>query len=144
MKAMIVARALLLASLSFTACAVDAPQDEEDLDSAMESTIDSAVVSLSTNLVLTAPDPIRNVSERCRGLNNVTWTAVAGATSYTLYRSTSSDFSNPLAIYSGPSTDRFITVNYNSTWYLRAVACDSSGCGPLSGQVSASYFSGCQ
>ncbi len=88
------------------------------------------------------PDPISSVSEKCYGLNEVTWTAQSGATDYELYRSTSSSFTNPTLIYNGTGTSTVINVTYG-TWYLRARACDVDGCSNYTAQVSATRFSGC-
>jgi hypothetical protein len=91
------------------------------------------------------PNPITKVSQYCAGLNDIYWTAQAGATYYELHRSFSSSFTSPAVIYSGAQTYRMINVSQGSTWYLRARACNASGCSGYSTQVSATYWTGiCQ
>jgi len=89
-----------------------------------------------------APNPINRVPEFCFGFNSVIWTAQTGATEYKLYKSTSSSFTSPTLLYSGTSTSASVNVS-SGTWYLRAQACNSSGCSAYSDQVTASYFNGC-
>jgi hypothetical protein len=88
----------------------------------------------------TAPS-ISVISEKCYGINTVSWGAVTNASRYELYRSTSSWFSNAQLAYIGLSRSSLISVA--STTYLRVRACNSGGCGPYSAQVSANYFNGC-
>lgn len=61
-----------------------------------------------------APNPISAQSEQCFGFNRINWTAQNGATSYKLYKSPSSNFSNPMLIYSGANTNTFINVSYGT------------------------------
>lgn len=89
------------------------------------------------------PNPITRISERCRGLNSIEFTAQAGATHYELWRSLSSSFTSPLLLSSNSSTSRLINVNMGSTWYLRAKACNAEGCSGYTTQVIATYFNGC-
>jgi hypothetical protein len=89
-----------------------------------------------------APNPISSNNEACFGLNTVTWTAQSGATEYKLYKSTSSSFTSPVLLYSGTSTFTGVSVN-SGTWYLRAQACNSSGCSANSNQVTAYRYNGC-
>ena len=89
-----------------------------------------------------APNPIHSASGACFGFNSVLWTSQAGATSYKLYKSTSSSFTSPVLLYNGSSTSTFINVN-SGTWYLRAQACNSSGCSTYSNQVSATRINAC-
>ncbi len=89
------------------------------------------------------PNPISVQSEHCYGFNRVNWTAKYGATSYKLYKSTSSNFTNPMLIYSGANTNSFINVGVGTTWYLKAQACNAAGCSVNSSQVSAGRYNGC-
>jgi hypothetical protein len=89
-----------------------------------------------------APNPLTKQSNQCHGSNDVFWGASAGATSYQLYGSTSSAFTSPFSLYSGPNTTKLINVS-SGTWYLRARACAGAGCGPWTNQVSATRISGC-
>ncbi len=88
------------------------------------------------------PNPITKWPGYCKGINDIEWTAQPGATYYQLHRSTSSSFTNPVVIYSGPYTFLTVNVSQGSTWYLRAKACNANGCSAYSSQVSASYWAG--
>jgi hypothetical protein len=83
-----------------------------------------------------APSPLTKVSDSCFGAYWMDWGTQANATSYQLWRSTSSGFSSPVQLYSGPSTGSDIEVT-SGTWYLRARACNANGCGGWTNQVSA-------
>jgi hypothetical protein len=89
-----------------------------------------------------APNPISSNNEACFGLNSVTWTAQSGATEYKLYKSTSSSFTSPVLLYFGSNTTTLANVN-SGTWYLRAQACNASGCSAYSNQVTAFRYNGC-
>jgi len=89
-----------------------------------------------------APNPISSNNESCFGLNSVSWTAKTGATEYKLYKSTSSSFTSPSLLYSGTGTTTAVNVS-SGTWYLRAQACNSSGCSAYSNQVSAYRINSC-
>ena len=89
-----------------------------------------------------APNPIYVNPEMCLGLNSINWTTQSVATEYKLYKSPSSSFTFPVLLYNGTNT--FSTINVSSgTWYLRAQACNASGCSAYSNQVSASRISSC-
>ncbi len=88
------------------------------------------------------PNPISSNNEACYGLNSVTWTTQSGATEYRLYKSTSSSFTSPVLLYSGTNTTTLVNVNFG-TWYLRAQACNASGCSPNSNQVTAYRSNDC-
>jgi hypothetical protein len=83
-----------------------------------------------------APSPLSKISEACFGAHYLDWSSSAGATSYQLWRSTSSGFGSPVMLYSGNATDADIEVT-SGTWYLRARACNAAGCGAWTNQVSA-------
>ncbi len=89
-----------------------------------------------------APNPISATNESCFGLNSVTWTAQSGATEYKLYKSTSSNFTSPVMLYNGTNTTTAVNVN-SGLWYLRAQACNASGCSVYSNQVTAYRISNC-
>jgi hypothetical protein len=88
------------------------------------------------------PDPITRQSGYCMGINDIYWTSQPGATYYELHRSLSSSFTSPVVIYSGTLTDLTINVSKNSTWYLRAKACNAGGCSDYSSQVFVTYWTG--
>lgn len=69
---------------------------------------------------------------------------VGGADSYQLYRSTNSNFSNPSLVYSGPSTTQGFNVPLDTTWYVRAKACNAFSCSGWTNQVAASYVNWCE
>ncbi len=92
--------------------------------------------------LLAAPSPLTKISESCYGLHWMDWSSQAGATSYQLWRSTSSGFGSPVMLYSGPNTDADINVS-SGTWYLRARACNASGCSAWTNQVSATRINTC-
>lgn len=82
------------------------------------------------------------ISEQCRGLHTLEWTASSGATRYELYRSTSSTFSSQTLEYSGGAL--FDVANVSTTTYFRVRACNASGCsGYRNGDEAARYISGC-
>ena len=89
-----------------------------------------------------APNPISSNNELCFGFNTINWTAQSGATEYKLYKSTSSSFTSPVLLYSGSNTTTGVNVN-SGTWYLRAQACNASGCSTYSNQVTAYRYNGC-
>jgi hypothetical protein len=89
------------------------------------------------------PNPITKISEHCMGFNNIYWTSQPRATYYELHRSLSSSFTSPTVIYSGADTEALINVSMNSTWYLRAKACNATaGCSDYTSQISATYWTG--
>lgn len=91
------------------------------------------------------PDPIYSISEYCRGIHNINWQAMSGATYYELYSSVSPSFPSPTLRYSGSSTTATINVGANSTWYLKVRACNAYGCTDFSQAVTATYYNGvCQ
>jgi len=89
-----------------------------------------------------APNPISSYSGYCFGMNTINWTAQYGATEYKLYKSSSSSFTSPTLLYSGGNTVTMVNVN-SGTWYLRAQACNGSGCSAYSNQVTATRYNGC-
>lgn len=89
-----------------------------------------------------APNPLTKISEACFGAHYIDWGSSAGATSYQLWRSTSSGFGSPIMLYSGNATDADIEVS-SGTWYLRARACTAAGCGAWTNQVSATRVAYC-
>lgn len=89
-----------------------------------------------------APNPLTKHSEACYGFYEAFWTAQPTATEYQLHRSTSSTFSSPIMVYSGPATQQWINVT-SGTWYLRARACNASGCSGWTNQISATRLGYC-
>lgn len=81
-------------------------------------------------------------SEACYGLHFLDWGTSAGATSYQVWRSTSSGFSSAVMLYTGPASEADINVT-SGTWYLRARACNAAGCGAWTNQVSATRVAYC-
>jgi len=79
----------------------------------------------------------------CFGQSDLSWNTVSGATSYQLYKSTSSSFLYPSVIYSGSGTFTSINVPSNQSWYLKAKACNAGGCSGYSSQVIAHYINSC-
>jgi hypothetical protein len=69
---------------------------------------------------------VTNESDPCGpSLVEVDWPGSVGATSYTLQRSTSSSFTSPTQVYSGPNT--YYTTVGTGYWF-RVRACNSAGC----------------
>jgi hypothetical protein len=70
---------------------------------------------------------------------SLTWNSVSGATSYNIYRGTSSNGENSTPIASGIAGTSFTDVGLNAatTYYYTAAAVDSSGPGAQSAEVSA-------
>lgn len=89
-----------------------------------------------------APSPLTKISDSCFGAYWMDWSTQPNATSYQLWRSTSSGFGSPVMLYSGPGTGTDIEVTYG-TWYLRARACNANGCGSWTNQVSATRLNYC-
>jgi sugar lactone lactonase YvrE len=56
------------------------------------------------------------------GNYTVSWSAVTGATSYTLQEDDNSAFSSPVTVYSGPNTSKSITGRVPGTYYYRVRA----------------------
>jgi len=102
----------------------------------------TALATLYTSTVPAAPNPLTKMSDSCYGAHWIDWSSQPGATSYQLWRSTSSGFGGPVQLYSGPNTDADIEVS-SGTWYLRARACNASGCGAWTNQVSATRVNYC-
>jgi subtilisin family serine protease len=91
---------------------------------------------------LLRPVSVTVFNEMCYGLNEVTWSAVSGATYYQMYTSSSSGFSNQVLAYSGSATNKMLSVS--GTTYVRVRACNSSGCSSYRpGNQSAKYTNGC-
>ena len=88
-----------------------------------------------------APDPVSASPFYCWGMNSVSWTTQSGTAEYRLFSSSSSNFTNPTLMYSGPDTST--TVNVGQTSYMQVKACNSGGCSPYSSQVVAHYYNGC-
>ena len=88
------------------------------------------------------PNPIYTVSDNCYGLNTISWASKSGTTEYKLYKSTSPGFNSPSLVYSGSSTSTVINVN-SGIWFLRAKACNASGCSAYTNQVTAVRINSC-
>ncbi len=131
---LLAASLLSMAALASSGCIAELDEGETEGQEAHE---------IGILAVPAAPNPITRISERCRGLNSIEFTAQAGATHYELWRSFSSSFTSPTLISSDSSTSRFIIVGMGSTWYLRAKACNAEGCSGYTTQVTATYFNGC-
>ena len=79
----------------------------------------------------------------CNGLFVIQWTAVSGATSYNVLGN--------YPPYSGYAVLKTVTgletmIHASDTdqlTYVEVQACDSSGCGPVSNQISLYWYSGC-
>jgi hypothetical protein len=61
------------------------------------------------------------------GSYTVSWSAVSGATSYTLEEDGNTAFSSPTTVYSGPDTSTSITGRDVGTYYYRVKASNASG-----------------
>jgi hypothetical protein len=96
----------------------------------------------SATQVPMVPSSLSKMSESCYGFHWAYWKAQPNATSYELWRSTSSAFSSPVMVYSGSSTDASFNVS-SGTWYLRARACNANGCSGWTNQVSATRVNYC-
>jgi hypothetical protein len=104
-----------------------------------------AVVGLPTN-ALALDAPVLNNGggpAGCNGLFIIQWTAVSGATSYNVLGN--------YPPYSGYAVLKTVTglqtmVHASDTdqlTYMEVEACDSSGCGPVSNQITLFWYSGC-
>jgi Matrixin len=87
-----------------------------------------------------APSYVSANSAWCMGWHDVSWPAVAGATSYRLEFSPVSNFAYGGMIYAGSST--FVSIEVGDVWYLRARACNAGGCSGYSGVAQARYHYG--
>lgn len=100
------------------------------------------VAGFKTPVLPATPSSISVWSERCYGLNQVSWSSVFGASEYELWGSSSSNFSSSWRIYRGPSTSR--SINVGGTTYLRVRACNIAGCGSYrTASSTAKYYYGC-
>jgi matrixin len=89
------------------------------------------------------PVPIlSNEPEYCRGMASLNWSSSSGATFYEVQKASSSSFSSPTLIYSGPDTTLFHDGG-NGTRYYRVRACNSNGCSGYSNFVVVKYYSPC-
>jgi hypothetical protein len=81
------------------------------------------------------------VSARCNGLNDLSWTAETGATSYRLWRHTSNSPGSAIKVYDG--TQRYYMSNVPNRLHYWVQACNAAGCSALSVYKIAAPFPGC-
>ncbi len=70
---------------------------------------------------------------------HLTWTAIAGATSYEVYLGTSSSSSSASYLQTVSGTNTYVTPTFGSTRYAFVRACTSTGCGPFSNYAVVRY-----
>jgi len=117
--------------------------NERDVASYLQNTAFPTVANYVANPPPPPNSPTLSVqSEYCYGLNSFTWSSVANATEYRLYRSNYSWFAYPSLAYSGSLTTAF--SNVSGTNYFKVQACNAGGCSAYSNRVTASYYNGCQ
>ena len=117
--------------------------NQSDMESCLEASMpDASNWGLDLPPIPAAPTPLVRQSEQCYGLYEISWASVAAASEYRLYASTSSTFNSPFLVYGGALTSKLINVS-SGTWYLRAQACNISGCSGYTPQVSATRIGGC-
>ncbi|MFP2909868.1 hypothetical protein ACLESD_33480 [Pyxidicoccus sp. 3LFB2] len=80
-------------------------------------------------------------SQLCNGWNDVSWTAMPGATEYRLYSHTSNIPADSVMQFQGPGTA--YTMNVSGTTYLWVKACNGAGCSVVSASKMASVTPGC-
>lgn len=102
--------------------------------------------SYKTSGTLTVGNPpdtpaLTVMSARCNGLNDLSWTAETGATSYRLWRHTSNSPGSTIKVYDG--TSRQYTWNAPNRLYYWVQAWNAAGCSALSAYKIADPFPGC-
>ena len=80
--------------------------------------------------VPSSPSTITYPPTNCSGAFTVSWTAVNGATVYTLQRATSASFANATTVYTGSASSANQTGLADGTYYFRVKA--GNGCGDSS------------
>ncbi len=91
--------------------------------------------------VVPAAPTLTVTSALCYGLNDVSWTAPSGASSYRLYTSAGSNPNNAGQVYSG--SNRHYALNVSSTTNVWVKACGSGGCGNFSAMRTANRLATC-
>lgn len=91
--------------------------------------------------VIPAAPSLTVTSAMCYGLNDASWSAPSGATSYRLYTSAGTNPNNAGEVYSGPN--RGYALNVTSTTNVWVKACGTGGCSGFSAMDTASRFPGC-
>lgn len=87
----------------------------------------------------TTPTGLTVTSEKCYGLNQISWNPVANVDEYKLYRA---GYTGPVLVYSGNSTETWVVVSTGG-WALWLEACNGSGCSASTSSVYASYTNYC-
>jgi predicted phage tail protein len=87
----------------------------------------AVTVAVATCTTPAAPGSITYPQTNSSGSFTVSWTAVSGATSYVLQRSTSSTFGSPTQVYSGSATTFNQSGLASGTYYYRVRAVNSCG-----------------
>lgn len=109
-----------------------------DMVSALE--IQMPLAAAFDSYTYSSPGAISGIDvEECFANNIVTWNSVANAENYQVLRSYSGSFTNPEVIYFGAQTHVRIVVNQGSTKYIKIRACNGSGCGQYSSQLTLTY-----
>ncbi len=99
--------------------------------------------TLAANAAVPAVPKLTVTSNLCFGSNDVSWTAVSGATYYELWGSAFTNFTPQSVWYSGSFTSYSTTTNLRNTIYFHVRACNTSGCSAFSNTGAARYFNGC-
>lgn len=88
-------------------------------------------------------NPVRVISEHCRGLVTVEWDAIPGAVRYELYKSSSSSFTSQIKVYDGTALRKFLDAGFGTS-YFRLRGCNEDFCGAYrNGNQPFTYNSGC-
>jgi Zn-dependent metalloprotease len=87
------------------------------------------------------PASVSATSLQCFGQNNLSWSAVSGATSYEIYRSNYPSFTSGSYYASTTNTNRMVVVSkYTSQIYFKVKACNEGGCSVLSSDYGRGTF----
>ena len=94
----------------------------------------SAFTAGTPNIVVSvppvAPSTITVPATNNTGAFTVTWSAVSGTvTAYELWEATNSSFTGETRVYNSTGTSFGVTGKANGTYYYRARACNTAGCG---------------
>lgn len=123
---------------------IEEDQDPYSADMASALEIHMPIVAAWESYPYSAPGTPSNIDvEECFSQNIVTWDATTNAENYQVLYSPWSNFSNPEVIYFGSHEYVRVVVSQQSTKYIKIRACNGSGCGAYSSQLTLTYNSFC-
>jgi hypothetical protein len=124
--------------LILSACSSSSSSSSDtSTDNTSTTTTDTSTDNTSTTTTLSAPTGL-TVTSRIEK-TTLSWTAVSGASSYTIYWGTSIGISSLSTAITSVSTNSYshTSLTGGTTYYYKVAAVDSAGTGTLSSEVSA-------